>query len=107
MRSTGGDKHGAARAMAYLWVLNQADGSRTLLDIAERAGMPYHVMLAAARALADVGFDCGCRRSAPEPPGQRQSGQARSLGEMSATGRGQAMANAGSSCRMPAAAAGA
>jgi aminopeptidase-like protein len=54
--TTGGDKHGAARAMAYLWVLNQADGSRTLLDIAERAGMPYHVMLAAARALADVGL---------------------------------------------------
>jgi aminopeptidase-like protein len=54
--TTGGDKHGPARAMAYLWVLNQADGSRTLLDIAERAGMPYHVMLAAARALADVGL---------------------------------------------------
>jgi aminopeptidase-like protein len=54
--TTGGDKDGAARAMAYLWVLNQADGSRTLLDIAERSGMPYHVILAAARALAGVGL---------------------------------------------------
>jgi aminopeptidase-like protein len=42
--------------MAYLWVLNQADGTRTLLDIAERAAMPFHVMLAAARALAHVGL---------------------------------------------------
>ena len=42
--------------MAILWVLNQADGTRTLLDIAERAGMPYHVMLAAARALTRVGL---------------------------------------------------
>jgi hypothetical protein len=92
--------------MAYLWVLNQADGSKTLLDIAERAGMPYHVMLAAARALADVGLIADATKRA-DPRGQRQSGQARSLGEMSATGRGQAMANAGSSCRMPAAAAGA
>ena len=51
-----GDKDGPARAMAYLWVLNQADGTRTLLDIAERAGMPFHVMLAAARTLARVGL---------------------------------------------------
>lgn len=54
--TTGGDKDGPARAMAYLWVLNQADGSGTLLDIAERAGLPYHVILAAARALAGVGL---------------------------------------------------
>jgi aminopeptidase-like protein len=49
--TTSGDKDAPARAMAYLWVLNQADGTRTLLDIAERAGMPFHAMLAAARAL--------------------------------------------------------
>jgi aminopeptidase-like protein len=54
--TTSGDKDGPARAMAYLWVLNQADGTRTLLDIAERAGMPFHVMLAAARTLARVGL---------------------------------------------------
>ncbi len=54
--STGGDRDAAARAMAYLWVLNQADGSRTLLDIAERAGMPYHVVLGAAHALQKAGL---------------------------------------------------
>jgi aminopeptidase-like protein len=54
--STGGDKDGPARAMAYLWVLNLADGSRTLLDIAERARLPYHVILGAARALAAAGL---------------------------------------------------
>jgi aminopeptidase-like protein len=54
--TTSGDKDGPARAMAYLWVLNQADGTRSLLDIAERAGMPFRVMLAAARALAGAGL---------------------------------------------------
>jgi aminopeptidase-like protein len=54
--TTSGDKDAPARVMAYLWVLNQADGTRTLLDIAERAGMPFHVMLVAARALARVGL---------------------------------------------------
>ena len=49
--STGGAKDGPARAMAYLWVLNQADGSKSLLDIAESAGLPFHVLLNAARAL--------------------------------------------------------
>jgi len=54
--TTGGDKAGAARAMAYLWVLNLADGTRTLLDIAERAKLPFHAVLAAARALSAVGL---------------------------------------------------
>jgi aminopeptidase-like protein len=54
--STGGDKEGPARAMAMLWVLNQADGSRSLLGIAERAGLPFHVVSAAAQALAQAGL---------------------------------------------------
>jgi aminopeptidase-like protein len=37
--------------MALLWVLNQSDGSHTLLDIAERAGMPFGVIRSAATAL--------------------------------------------------------
>jgi aminopeptidase-like protein len=35
--------------MAMLWVLNQSDGSRTLLDVARRAGLPF----AAIRVAAD------------------------------------------------------
>ncbi len=54
--TTGGDKDGPARAMAYLWVLNLGDGSRTLLEIAERSGLPFHVVLAAARALQKAGL---------------------------------------------------
>jgi aminopeptidase-like protein len=54
--SIGGDKDGPARAMAMLWVLNQADGSKSLLDIAERSGTPFHIINAAARALTDAGL---------------------------------------------------
>jgi aminopeptidase-like protein len=54
--STGGDKDGPARSMAMLWVLNQADGTKSLLDIAERAGMPFHVIEAAAQALGGAGL---------------------------------------------------
>lgn len=57
--STGGDKEGPAKAMAMLWVLNQGDGTRSLLDIAERAGMPFHVIFAAAQALSKAGLIAG------------------------------------------------
>jgi aminopeptidase-like protein len=36
--------------MAMLWVLNQSDGRHTLLDIAERASLPF----AQVRAAADL-----------------------------------------------------
>ena len=39
---------------ALLWVLNQADGTRDLLAIAERAGLPFGTVAAAAAALEDV-----------------------------------------------------
>jgi aminopeptidase-like protein len=37
--------------MALLWALNLSDGRHTLLDIAERAGLPFTSILAAARRL--------------------------------------------------------
>jgi hypothetical protein len=37
--------------MALLWVLNFADGGRSLLDIAERAGLPFATICGAADAL--------------------------------------------------------
>jgi aminopeptidase-like protein len=37
--------------MALLWVLNLADGHHSLLDIAERARVPFARMRAAADAL--------------------------------------------------------
>ncbi len=41
---------------ALLWVLNLSDGAHTLLDIAERAGMPFSAIDRAARDLANVGL---------------------------------------------------
>jgi aminopeptidase-like protein len=49
-RATGGtDIPGIELAM--LWVLNQSDGTRSLLDIAERAGLAHAVVVAAADML--------------------------------------------------------
>lgn len=39
------------REHAMLWVLNQSDGSKSLLDIARRAGLSFHVVREAAGAL--------------------------------------------------------
>ena len=41
----------AEREMAMLWVLNQADGTQTLLDIARRSALPFAVVRDAALAL--------------------------------------------------------
>lgn len=41
----------AAEINARLWVLNLSDGEHSLLDIAERSGLPFVVMRDAARLL--------------------------------------------------------
>ena len=38
-----------------MWVLSFADGNHSLLDIAERAGMPFSLILAAERRLPILG----------------------------------------------------
>jgi aminopeptidase-like protein len=38
--------------MALLWVLNYSDGQHTLLDIADRSGLPFTIVRRAANALA-------------------------------------------------------
>ena len=42
--------------MAMLWVLNQSDGGRSLLDIAERSGCPFPAIRRAAAALERHGL---------------------------------------------------
>lgn len=42
--------------MALLWVLNQSDGGPSLLDIAERAGLPFALVAEAAAALEAAGL---------------------------------------------------
>jgi aminopeptidase-like protein len=49
-RSTGGDAIGA-EIHARLWVLNLSDGEHSLLDIAERSGLPFSMINEAAELL--------------------------------------------------------
>ncbi|MCG8456074.1 MAG: DUF4910 domain-containing protein [Holophagales bacterium] len=60
----GGGEEGRDRQLALLWVLNQADGRRSLLDIADRAGMPFPRILEAARALEEAELLAEVRPSA-------------------------------------------
>ena len=53
--SIGGGPAGPDR-MAVLWVLNQSDGTRSLLDIASRSGLPFDQIAGAADALEAVGL---------------------------------------------------
>jgi aminopeptidase-like protein len=53
--STGGNSP-AEREHALLWVLNQSDGGRSLLDIARRSGMDFNSIREAATALAGAGL---------------------------------------------------
>lgn len=55
-RSIGGYADPRAQEMAMLWVLNLADGGHSLLDIAERAGLPFEVVRGAADALRNHGL---------------------------------------------------
>jgi aminopeptidase-like protein len=48
--------------MALLWVLNQSDGDHSVLDIAERSGIPFDVVAHAASALV------GAQLLAPKRP---------------------------------------
>ena len=50
-RTIGGQQYARTREMAMLWVLNYADGEHTLLDIAERAGLPFEDLRQAADVL--------------------------------------------------------
>ena len=52
----GGDPAGPAKSMALLWILNLSDGRHSLLDIAERAKLPFKVVADAAHLLKDSGL---------------------------------------------------
>jgi aminopeptidase-like protein len=49
--SVGGASDAHSFQMALLWVLNYSDGAHCLLDIAERASMPFAIIAEAAAAL--------------------------------------------------------
>lgn len=54
-RSTGGESI-AQEITARLWVLNLSDGSHSLLDIAERSGLPFSAIRDAADVLTEAGL---------------------------------------------------
>jgi aminopeptidase-like protein len=55
-RPTGGHRDPGRDNMALLWVLNLADGRHTLLETAERAGLPFAVIREAADRLVAAGL---------------------------------------------------
>ncbi|MER9952254.1 DUF4910 domain-containing protein [Mesorhizobium sp. M0047] len=52
----GGQRSSGATSMALLWVLNLADGRHSLLAMAERSGLPFRELAAAAGLLLDHGL---------------------------------------------------
>ena len=54
--SIGGRSDAEERQMAMLWVLNQSDGDHSLLDVAERAGLPFALVAEAAADLEAAGL---------------------------------------------------
>jgi aminopeptidase-like protein len=49
--AVGGQRAASSHQLALLWVLNLADGHHSLLEMAERAGLPFPAIRAAADAL--------------------------------------------------------
>jgi aminopeptidase-like protein len=54
--SVGGAAGGRNRELALLWVLSGSDGDNSLLDIAERSGLPFRALADAARDLERHGL---------------------------------------------------
>jgi aminopeptidase-like protein len=96
--SIGGSKAVPQKNMAMLWVLNFSDGHNSLLDIAERANLPFAAIDEAARRLTACGLLVPpCAESSQDSPEFAKGGQDRSRSEIMETGSGQVMAKAGSS----------
>jgi aminopeptidase-like protein len=58
--SLGGGQETARSQLALLWVLNLSDGEHSLLDVAERSGLPFELLVDAAGALLDAGLLARC-----------------------------------------------
>jgi aminopeptidase-like protein len=70
--SLGGENERRENQLAMLWVLNQSDGSHSLLDIARRAEVPFERMRAVADSLLEAGLLQ--EESAPRRPTTTSSG---------------------------------
>jgi aminopeptidase-like protein len=63
--SIGGANERHQRQMALLWVLNQSDGDHSLLDVADRSGLPFPRIREAADRLLDAHLLAPVKRGAP------------------------------------------
>ena len=79
----------AEREHALLWVLNQSDGSQSLLDIAERSGIGFAAVREAATALEGAGLLVAAGRRMAKPAARR-AGAPASRGSGSADRPGSA-----------------
>lgn len=61
-RAVAGQQEKQWTELALFWVLNASDGHHTLLDVAERADLPFDKIQSAAEALLEVGLLKECRR---------------------------------------------
>jgi aminopeptidase-like protein len=52
--SIGGRSDAEERQMAMLWVLNLSDGGYSLLDVADRAGLPFALVAEVAGTLEEA-----------------------------------------------------
>ena len=55
-RAVAGQQENQSRELALLWVLNMSDGQHALLDIADRADLPFGQIQSAAEALIEAGL---------------------------------------------------
>ncbi|HEV3024614.1 MAG TPA: DUF4910 domain-containing protein, partial [Pirellulales bacterium] len=55
-RAIGGDEDRSGTERAVLWVLNQSDGGHSLVDIAQRAKLPFAAVRRAAEVLVEHGL---------------------------------------------------
>jgi aminopeptidase-like protein len=55
-RAVAGQQENQCRELALLWVLNMSDGRHALLDIADRAALPFGQIQSAAEALVTAGL---------------------------------------------------
>jgi aminopeptidase-like protein len=55
-RAVAGQQEKQSRELAMLWVLNGSDGTQSLLQIADRANMPFREIYAAAVNLVEAGL---------------------------------------------------
>lgn len=70
-----GGRSPAERERAMLWVLNQSDGSASLLDVAERSGLGFAATCMAAEELATAGLlrELASRPAARKAPPRRRA----------------------------------